>query len=78
MAKRLVLGYTESGPFGAYASVGRRWSRLGLWHHTEYWLERLERERPDGRDPSNFHHLELLRSQGRFKEMPAALFIRQQ
>lgn len=72
MAKRLVLGYEESGPAGAYAFLGFSYARLGLWKLAEYWMERQERERYDGPDPSNFNRLELLRLQGRFEELGEA------
>jgi len=73
MAKRLVRGYDESGPLGAYVYLARSYSRLGLWRSAEIWLERFERERPDGPDPINLDRIELLRMQGRFKEMEETL-----
>ena len=73
MAKRLVRGYDESGPLGAYVYLARSYSRLGLWRSAEIWLEHFERERPDGPDPINLERIELLRMQGRFPEIEETL-----
>ena len=73
MAKQLVLGYDESGPLGAYVYLARSYSRLGLWRSAEVWLERFEREQPHGPGPVNLDRIELLRMQGRFKEMEETL-----
>jgi TolB-like protein/DNA-binding winged helix-turn-helix (wHTH) protein/Flp pilus assembly protein TadD len=73
MAKQLVLNYVETGPAGAYGYLAGSYSRLGLWRLAEYWLERLERERQDGPDPSNLNRLELLRLEGRFEEATRAI-----
>ena len=69
----LVRGYEESGPLGAYVYLARSYSRLGLWRSAEIWLERFERERPDGPGPISLDRIELLRMQGRFKEMEGTL-----
>ena len=76
MAKRLVSNYIETGPAGAYAYLAWSYSRLGLWRVADYWLERLERERQDGPDPSDLNRLELMRLQGRFEETTRALKAR--
>ena len=67
MAKRLVLGYDESGPLGAYVYLAWSYSRLGLWRSAEIWLERFEREQPDGPGPINLDRIELLRMQGQLQ-----------
>jgi tetratricopeptide (TPR) repeat protein len=73
MAKQLVLGYDESGPLGAYVYLARSYSRLGLWRSAEIWLERFESEQPHGPGPINLDRIELLRMQGRFKEIEGTL-----
>jgi TolB-like protein/DNA-binding winged helix-turn-helix (wHTH) protein/Tfp pilus assembly protein PilF len=74
MAKRLVLSQAGSpDPANWYGLLALSYARLGLWESADYWLKRQERERRDELNWPGLNRPELLRLQGRYKEMAKAI-----
>lgn len=71
VAKGVVLNHAEAVGRGLWSALlSASYAQLGLWDSAVYWIERNEQEAPDD---SGLEGVQLLRQQGRYEEMAAAL-----